>query len=143
MRVEQGRANFAPNPIHASDTAAGNDKTLTVPTDEVWRLLWSYVEYTTSATAGNREVRMEITNSEGPLWKVQALDVQAASATQDYHFAASIGEPTDTKAGQQYLPIPFMCLLKEGDQVRIHDVNDVDAAGDVLAVEHVLQKYQE
>ncbi len=132
-----------PPPVHKSDVAAGNDKTLTVPADQTWRVLWGYTRLTTSGTGGNREVRFELTNVAGPLWRAQAFDTQAASAVEDYHFSAAIAEPVSTRAGQHYLPMPLECLLKEGDSIRVYDFADIDAAGDVIHVEFVVQEFQE
>ncbi|HEY7822349.1 MAG TPA: hypothetical protein VIG24_05930 [Acidimicrobiia bacterium] len=129
-------------PVHRSDVSAGIFKQFEVAADEVWQILWGYVRLTTSSSGGNREVRLEITNTDGPLWRTQAVDTQGSSLVGDYHFSSSTSEPIATKVGQHYLPLPAMCLLKGGDTVAVHEVNEVDAAGDVLAVEFVLQEHR-
>ena len=121
-----------------SDTDANDsDKSFTVPASVIWHVLSIWVELTTTATVGDRQVAVEIQVS-GPdvtaEW-ARAGTTQAASLTRYYEFAPGLADLEDFR-DTDYLstPIPVTGLLKAGDVIRVYDNAAVDAAADDMIV---------
>jgi hypothetical protein len=116
-------------------TADDNDKSFTVPADTERHILWIWVEYTSTGTAGDRQLVVEV-QAAGPdviaQW-ARAGIVQTASLTRYYQFGP--GLPDDIAfRDTDYLrtPIPTSGVLKAGDILRIYENNDVDDDDDMI-----------
>jgi len=127
------------NPVPVSDTweiitsshvVATNDHLITVPAGYEYQMLWVWVEYTSDANAGNRQVEVSLldaTNDE--IGSVLAGAVQAASLTRFYMFApalADLGAFRD--AAYLMTPFPPTVFLTVGQSVRVFDNNAISAA---------------
>jgi len=139
--------NEAGNPISVldtwrvatiSDTALNDsDKSFTVPASTERHILNIWVEFTSTATVGDRQLVVEI-QIAGPDTTAQwarAGVVQAASLTYYYEFGPGLADLTAVR-DTNYLttPIPPTAVLKAADVLRIYDNNAVAAAADDMVV---------
>ena len=121
-----------------SDTALNDsDKSFTVPVGTEWQILNIWVEYTSTADVGDRQLVIEVQSSTPDVtahW-ARAGVVQAASLTYYYEFAPGLADLTALR-DTDYLttPIPTTSLLKAGDILRVYDNNAVAAAADDVIV---------
>lgn len=122
----------------SDETADDSDKTFTVPASTEYQVLWIWVEFTSTATVGDRQIVIEIQDSAndviGQPFRAQA--VQAASLTRYYQFGSSLPD-LDAFRDTDWLccPIPPGLMLQAGDQLRIYDNNAVDAAADDMILQ--------
>jgi len=137
--VDVGAANPVPITddwrvsLLSDETADDSDKSFTVPADTEYQILWIWVEYTSTAAAGNRQLEIQVQDAVADVIAhlARAGAVQAASLTRYYQFGpglADLGAFRDT----DYLttPIPPTSILQAGDILRIWDNNAVAAAAD-------------
>jgi len=118
-------------------TADDSDKTFTVPASIEYQILWIWVELTSDATVGDRQLEIEVQNSGADViaeW-ARAGIVQAASLTRNYLFAPAISD-LGTFRDTDYLttPIPSGGFLQAGDILRVFDNNVVAVAADDMIV---------
>ncbi len=136
----------ATNPVPVSDrwapgqqvdtTLNDSDKSFTVPAGKVWRVLSVWVEFTSTATVGNRQVAVEFQDgAANVIGRVVAGATQAAGQTRYYLFAADMPDLTAFR-DTDYLstPLPASLELPAGYVVRVYDKNTVDAAADDMIV---------
>jgi hypothetical protein len=116
-----------------ADTAANDsDKTLTVPTGCMWEVLWISASLATTATVGNRNMRLLVGDGTSTIATIDPDSTQAASATE-YFLWAGVGAAVETPAGFHYIPLPTS-VLPAGYTLRIYDSAAVDAAADDLSI---------
>jgi len=119
------------------ETLNDSDKSFAVPASTERHVLNIWVEFTSTATVGNRQLVVEVQDSTTDVlaqWARPGV-VQAASLTRHYEFAP--GLPDDLAfRDTDYLrtPIPTTGLLKATDILRVYDNNAVDAAADDMVV---------
>ena len=110
-----------------SDVGADDsNKTFTVPDGQEWQILWVYVQYTSTATVGNRQLTIRALSDGGTtLMQVKAGAVQAASLTRYYTFAPSLADLTSMR-DTAYLMTPLMpsLFLSDGQQLQILESGD-------------------
>jgi len=119
------------NLLRFTDEAAGNSKVYTF-TGHSGVLLWGYVDNTSTATVGNRQITLELLDGSNVVmgqWPAGA--VQAASLTRQYTFspgaqymAAFVGTHITT-------PLPANLVVPAGYKIRLRDSAGI-AAGDTL-----------
>src|SRR3990167_11522351 len=79
--------------------ADDSDKTLAVPAGKVWELESVYIELTSSADVGNRQMVLQVLDGTGDVVaQANAVAVQTASGTEYYHWCAYYGTATETPA---------------------------------------------
>ncbi len=120
--------------LQADATVDDSDKSFTVPADAEWDLQHVHIEFTSTATAGNRRMAVEIQDgSANVLALVQADAVQAATLTRSYNFGQGI---TDQSAFvNTSLNTAFPALrLAPGEVIRVYDIAAIDAAADDMVV---------
>lgn len=129
--------------IEVADTAANDsDKTLTVTTGKVWHVLHLYAKLVTTATVGNRQIVLIVSDATGTeLYRNSAVAVQTASATEYYYWGWPIQTPAETVATFHHLPFPFT-YLPGGSTIRVDDSADVDAAADDLTLNMLVLEYE-
>lgn len=121
-----------------SSTAINDsDKTFAVPANFTRHILGIWVEFTSTAAVGDRQLVIEV-QIAGPDVTAQwarAGAVQAASLTRYYEFAPGLADLTAFR-DTDYLttPIPVTSILKAGDVLRVYDNNAVAAAADDMIV---------
>jgi len=116
-------------------TANDSDKSFTVTADYEWILQSIFVDITTTATVGNRQITVEIQDdSANVIAIIKAGTVQAASLQRYYTFAPQLPDLTgfrDTSFLET--PLPEL-ILDEAYVVRVYDSAAVDAAADDMDV---------
>jgi hypothetical protein len=116
-------------------TADDSDKTFTVPTGKTWRLDWLHVLYVSTATVGNRQLEVKITDASDVLRiDFHAGTTQAASLTRHYVFQPGIFRETAFVDNEIQIAIPMNMILPAGWKIRIYDSAAVDAAADDMTV---------
>lgn len=126
--------------LQADETADDSDKTFTVPADTEWQLLSIWVEYTSTATAGTRQLVVEIQDSSNDvIGQIRAGATQAASLTYYYQFAAGMADLTAVRDTDYLMcPLPPTWILPAGYKVRVYDNNAIDAAADDMIVQMIV-----
>jgi len=121
----------------ADETADDSDKSFAVPADTEYQVLWIWVELTTTATAGNRQMTIEIQDSAADvIGRVKAGIVQAASLTRNYMFAPALADLTAFRDTAYLMtPLPPTLVLPEAFIVRVYDSAAVAAAADDMIVQ--------
>ena len=118
---------------HSRDTTLNSSsKTiLTCPAASLCEVLQIHVDFTSTATVGNRLITMEIYDDTNTLVSdYYAGALQAASLDHHYLFAQGIYRETTFVNGELQCPFPFETILLPGWYCKIADSNAVDAAAD-------------
>jgi hypothetical protein len=120
-----------------SDTGADDsNKEFTVPADQEWQVLWVYVQYTSTATVGNRQLTLRALSDGGTTWmQLKAGIVQAASLARYYTFAPSLADLTAFR-DTSFLMTPMMptLFLSAGQRLQVLDSAAIAAAADDMLV---------
>ncbi len=122
-------------PIHQVYDAVANkpSKTWVVPVNEQWKLNFLHVIYTSDATTGNRQIMLEIIDSDGNvLANHVAGAVQAASLVRHYSFIQGIYRETSFIGDEIQVPIPQDLYLGPGYSLRVSDKNSISALDDTI-----------
>ena len=119
------------------ETVDDSDKSFTVPANYMYQVLWIWVELTTTATVGNRQMTIELQDNAADVigrWKAGA--VQAASLTRNYCFGPSNADLTAFRDTTFLMtPIPPTILLPAAYIIRVYDSAAVAAAADDMVVQ--------
>lgn len=142
MRLEVGSINYVEGvtevpPLHGIFDAAANDsdKSYTVPDGEMWKLLYANIKLVTTATVGNRQIRMSVLDADAnEVGYISAGAAQAASLTRNYGFMQGIYRETAFVDGMIQVPIPMDLYLPAGYTVRFYDSAAIAAAADDMTV---------
>jgi len=125
----------------ADETADDSDKTVhTVAAKTVSQLLWLWIELTSTATVGNRQLEVQILDgSDDVVARFLVGAVQAASLTRYYLLASGVADMAAFR-DTDYLttPLPPNVYLPEGYDIRVFDNNAVDAAADDMIVQAMI-----
>lgn len=109
-----------------------SDKTFTIPSGVQRKLLYARIRLITTATAGNRRIRVQVRDfNDDILYDVVAINVQVASTTEFYTLG-QFDRPSEDVATFHYLPIPVNLWLREGYDIRVFDDTAVAALADDL-----------
>lgn len=124
-----------------SDAAVDDsDKTLTVPADKTWVLQFLSARLVTTASAGNRQLRVEIGDGTNLLWFKEFGGTQAASLTRDYYAASDLPDDTSFDGDGRIRAQLEAHVLPAGYTVRIYDVNAVAATADDLTIRLIVDE---
>jgi len=122
--------------LYTNETDNDSDKTITVPANQLWQPLTIWVELTTSADVGDRQLVIEILDpSDDIIAQVIPGATQAASINGRYLFA--LGAP-DLSAVRNvtYLATPLpLLMLPAGYKIHIYDSAAIAAAADDLNIQ--------
>lgn len=121
----------------ADETADDSDKTIVVTAGEIWQLLWIWLEFTTTATVGDRQLVVEIQDdSNDVVAQIRLGATQAASLTRYYMIGPALADMVSFRDTDWLMtPLPPTMILLPGYQVRIYDNNAVDASDDDLIIQ--------
>lgn len=122
-------------------TADDSDKTYTVPAGKQWSVRSIAVTLVTTATVGNRQLDVLITDASDNLYaKFVAGAVQAASLTRIYVFAP--GQPNETGfTGTLMLrTLAEGLVLPAGWKIRVYDSAAIAAAADDMTVRILVEE---
>lgn len=130
------------NILQQSDTALDDsDKTLTVTAAKQWRVASVYAKLISTATAGNRQLDILITDaSDNEVAKFVAGAVQAASLTRTYVFAPQHPQETGFTGGLMLRALAGDLILPAAYKVRVYDSAAIDAAADDLTVRLLVEE---
>jgi len=121
--------------LQAEETANDSDKIFTVPANTEWEILSILIELTTTATVGNRQIKVEMQDSAGDvIGSFVAGAVQAASLGRNYMFAPGLELMTVFVGIYLSFPLPPI-FLPAGFMVRVYDSAAVAAAADDMVVQ--------
>lgn len=123
--------------LYADEAADDSDKTITVTASQVWQILWIWLEFTTTATAGDRQLVVELQDdSNDVIGQIRVGLVQAASNTYYYMLAPALADLTALRDSDWLMtPLPPTLILPAGYQIRVYDNNAVAAAADDLVIQ--------
>jgi len=123
-------------------TQDSSNLSFTVPAEREWMPLTLYITLATTATAGNRQVTVEILNAANVVQlRLEAGAVQAASLTRYYAFGVGLQDLAGFR-NSAYLCTPLPALyLAPGYRIKVHDSNAVDANADDMVV-RLLYEYR-
>lgn len=132
-----------PNPVSQEDeTENDSDKTFIVPSNKIWEVLYAFVEFSSTATVGDRLLIMNILDSaDDIIFTAPAGVVQPAS--QNYKYVFNPGTYHETAFHIDYLciPIPRRTLLPAGFKINIKDSAAVDVAADDMIVHMMIDQW--
>lgn len=129
---------------YTTDVALNDsDKTETIASAQTREIVAIGVKLTTTATVGNRQIAVEILDSDSNVvYAAYAGATQAASLTRAYHFAQGVVGETSFSAGNSILAeLPSGLVLPPGFQVRVFDESATDAAADDMEVYTVAKEF--
>jgi hypothetical protein len=120
-------------------TTNDSNKTFTVPTGKTWRLDWLHVLYVSTATVGNRQIEVKITDASDVLRiDFHAGTTQAASLTRHYAFQPGIFRETAFVDNEIQIAIPMNMILPAGWKIVVYDSASsgagIDPAADDMTV---------
>lgn len=130
------------NIVQSVDTALNDsDKTITVPAGKQWVLKSLYAKLISTATVGNRQLDVLITDDGDNIFaKFVAGAVQAASLTREYVFAPEHPQETGFTNGGMLRALAGELALPAGYKIRIYDSAAIDAAADDLTVRLLVEE---
>ena len=120
----------------SEETADDSDKSFTVPANRQYQFLSVWVELTTTATAGNRQITIELQDDAADvIGQVRAGIVQAASLTRYYMFSPPLGDLVGFRDTNFLMtPLP-MIVLPATYVLRVYDSAAVAAGADDMVVQ--------
>ena len=126
--------------IQSDEALNDSDKVLSVPSGEIWRILNIHVELVTTATVGNRQMRVEIRDdADDIIGQFSAGAVQAASLTVAYEFMPGVARETAVVDSSLLVPIPLDLILPGLFDFRVYDQAAVDAAADDMVIQALVE----
>lgn len=124
----------------AEEAVDDSDKTITVPSGEIWRILWIHIELTSTSDAGNRYIAVEYRDAaDDVIFNENAGLVQAASLTYNYSFFPGANVDTTVHNSQANAPLPINSVLPAGYDIRIRDGAAIAAAADDMVIQMMVQ----
>ena len=129
------------SPKYVTDILANDsDKTLTVPDNRRWKLMGGLAELISTATVGNRQIELRITDGTDTVFAITANGVQIASLTREYHFILGTDGPTVVAGSTFVCPIPPGLWLPAGFTIHILDTAAIDAAADDMVLRFLVDE---
>lgn len=112
---------------------ATNTGTVAAPGQDTY-LEYLSVQYTSNATAGNRQVVVQILDAQANVWfQMSAGAVQAASLVRRYNFLSGAARETAAVNGELNVPVPENWFVPAGGSIKVFDSAGI-AAGDSMIV---------
>lgn len=120
------------------ETVDDSDKSFATLLNTERQILWIWVELTTTATVGNRQLVVQVLDAAGDLIATlaRAGATQAASLTRYYLFAPGVADMLAFR-DTDYLttPIPVTSFLDGGQVLRVYDKAAIAPAADDMIVQ--------
>lgn len=122
--------------LQADEALNDSDKTLTVPADTQWRVKSIWVEFTSDATAADRQLVIEIQDAAADvISQTRAGVIQGASITRYYLFAPHVTELTAFRDTDFLSTVMPEWILPEGYIIRVWDNNVIAVAADDMIIQ--------
>jgi hypothetical protein len=117
-------------------TADDSNKDFIVPAGRKHKIEWCFASLASTATVGNRQMVIELIDTDGTtvLVSASAGAVQAASLTNRYNFAPGSQRGAAFVANQIDIPILPNFMAIEGQRFRVRDSAAIAAAADDMLV---------
>lgn len=132
----------AADTVHESDvTLNDSDKTFTVTAGEEWEILSIWVEFTSTATAGARQIVVELQDASSDVIAQLRAEATVAQSQTRYILWAQ-GAPHDTA----FISTDYMShalpkiFLPAGYKIRVYDSAAIDAAADDMIVHMMVRE---
>lgn len=117
-----------------------SDKTFTVPSGKQWKLLYGFINFSATASAGNRIIQVDFRDAGGnTLYRVRALNAIIANGVENLSLG-QFSNVLESVAGTHHLPIPVNSILGSGFDLRIFDSAAVDAAADDMIIRLIVEE---
>lgn len=127
---------------YLTDTVANDsNKAFTVPSGVNYQLLGGLAALTTTATVGNRQVDLRITDGTNTIITIAAGGTQAASLTRQYQYVIGEAAPAAVAGTLFVCPIPADLILLPAWTIQILDSAAIDAAADDLTLRLLVKVY--
>ncbi len=125
----------APDVLVNDAALNASSKTFTVPGSTLWEPLFIAVTLVTTATVGNRKMRLEIGDGTNLWWFKEWTPTQAASLTRNYFAGISLPDDAafDTN-GRARMLYEARFTLPAAWTMKFFDVAAIDAAADDMTV---------
>ena len=124
-----------------SDAVANDsDKTLTVPAGKTWVLQFLSANFVTTASAGTRQMRVEIGDGTNLLWFKEFGATQIESLTRDYYAASDLPDDSAFDSDGRIRMQLEAHVLPAGYTIRIFDVLAFDPTADDLTIRVVVDE---
>ena len=127
--------------LQVEETADVQDKTFSVPADLDWQVMWLWVEYTSDANAGNRQITVQVRDSaDDVIMQFFPGLTQAENLVYHYLFAPGAPDLTSVRGTDNFVstPIPENLIIPELFDVRVFDgavITGGDTAGETAIVQ--------
>jgi hypothetical protein len=117
-----------------------SNKSFVTPAGTERQILWIWVEFTSTATVGNRQLCVRFADQLGDIiGSVRAGIVQAASLTRNYMFAPALADLTAFRDTSYLMtPLPAIMILPPGFIVQVYDSAAIDAGADDIDVKMLI-----
>lgn len=92
-----------------------------------------YASYISSASAGNRQIYLDVLSGATVIFRGIALSTQAAFLTYQYNAIPAVPNESHTTWFQICLPHDF--ILKNGWTIKVYDQANIDNAGDAITTQ--------
>ena len=110
-----------------------NSNTWTKRFDRSSKIVYIHADYTSTATVGNRQIRLALIDNLGnTVFDAHAGAVQAASLELHYSFAQGVYRETAFVDSQIQVPIPQDIVIPAGYSIKVYDVANVDSNDDFI-----------
>jgi hypothetical protein len=118
-----------------SGVTTGNTLIFTVPKGFRWKLLYGTVYFNSSATVGNRTLRLQIkpTSSSTSYWEILHKANITAGQAVNGTLNKNATDQSEYYTLRPVYPIPQECILDESGIIKWWDVANIDVAGDQIA----------
>lgn len=138
--MSRSRVDRAERLVLTPDTGVGNAKVLTVPTGRCWSVQSILLTLTTTATVGNRLVRIDVKNAAGTLVVFTGHTTAVPASVTAKKFAFFLGGPSTPQiltaldtVDPAYMSLPYL-TLPAGYTMTIYDFANI-AVLDTWAVQ--------
>lgn len=122
--------------LQVDEAADDSDKTFTVPANTEWLVKWIYLEFTTTADAGTRQMEIQIQDDAADvIARLVCGDTQIASLTRYYLFAPNVAELTAERDTDKFSTLMPEWFLPAGYVIRIWDNKAIQAGADDLVAQ--------
>ncbi len=127
--------------LQADEALNDSDKSFTVPSVVTWAIDSIWVELTSTATGGDRQLVVQFQDSAADvIAEMRAGIVQADTITRKYLFGFNLPDLASFR-DTDFLTTPLPAiLLPAGYIVRVFDNNAVDAAADDMVVQMMVRQ---
>lgn len=119
-----------------------SDKTITIPAAELWLLHYLGVDFTATATVGDRELRVDYRDdNDDVLASFSPEAKQSASSQRFYGWGNGIPHQITPISDVIIGPLPWPSLFPAGHDLRVYDMRARDAAADDMILSLVYSRY--